>query len=93
MRTAYNPANWSPAFHDDPRHTALLDWLRANGIDPNRLPTNQVITIDNNRVRYVEYATDADGNKLVHNNEPVFEPKVSPLVIDLPPELDPGDTP
>lgn len=88
----YGPTHWDlTKFHEDPRRPILLQWMRANGIEPENTPVEQVIIVAGNprTIRHVVYVTDDAGRKIVAGNSPVFEARATPLKTAVPDRLMP----
>lgn len=73
------------------RRDALLDWVRANGIDPNAVPIDRDMTIedgpDGGRViRYWAYVLTSDGSKQTdrQTDGALLEQRTTPLVVPPP---------
>lgn len=92
----YGPGTWNlEAFYDDPRRPVLLDWLRANDIDPKGLPVEQCISVDvgegGSVIRYVRYVTSPDGSKLAtRDGHLLYEAHAAPLTVKPPEALLPA---
>lgn len=88
----YGPTHWDlTKFHEDPRRSILLQWMRANDIEPENTPVEQIITVAGNprTIRYTAYVTNDAGQKIVVGNSPVFEARVTPLKVAVPDRLMP----
>ncbi|MCX4792534.1 hypothetical protein OG369_42935 [Streptomyces sp. NBC_01221] len=78
-----------------PARPALLDWLRANGIDPNHVTEESPITISvtpagQRLINYTEFVRDEDGNVLVNAADSDLcsrEKRTVPCVVEPGPEL------
>lgn len=87
IRTIYDATTWSTDFYDDPRRPALLDWLNANGINPDHLPVEQRIVLEDDTIRYVAYAAADDGSKIKADHGPLLQPGATPCTVRPPAEL------
>ncbi|NUO43676.1 MAG: hypothetical protein HOV82_16760 [Streptomyces sp.] len=74
------------------RRDALLNWVRANGIDPNAVPTDKDLTIEDRPdggriIRYTTYVLTGDGHKQVaqaSDGGALLEERSVPLVVEPP---------
>lgn len=73
------------------RDRALRDWVRANGLNPNEIPINADMTIedtpDGRVIRYTAYTLSSSGAKLadpVRSGEALTEERAVPLVVEPP---------
>lgn len=75
------------------RRDALLNWVRANNIDPNTVPIDRDMVIEDSPdggriIRYHVYVFTDDGNKQVDPEQPVVTPwveeRTTPLVVPPP---------
>jgi hypothetical protein len=46
-----------------------MDWIRANGLDPNTLPRYQVVEVHENTLRVTEFVLNPDGSKKLSGDE------------------------
>lgn len=60
---------------------ALLEWVRANGLEPNDIPLHSSITVANDRITVEEYVRDDLGYIEVENDEPKRRMRVVPVVV------------
>jgi hypothetical protein len=74
------------------RADAVRDWARANGIDPNAVPVDADMTIEDTPagriIRYVAYLLTDDGDVRAdpfHDGQALREQRVVPLVVGPPP--------
>lgn len=83
---------WPVISSDKQRHTEILDWLRANGIDPNDVSADSTVTIepttDGHLIRYTALLRNAAGHHYVDPNDPDERPareeRTAPLAVLLP---------
>jgi hypothetical protein len=77
------------------RHDALLHWVRANGIDPDVVPQDRDLIVEDDpdggrRIRYHAYVLTDDGHKQVDPERPAVTPmmeeRTTPLVVPPPPD-------
>lgn len=91
-----NAVTWPTIGADEQRRTELFDWLRANGIEPNDVPTDSTVTIEpgdcgsavrhTHVVRHAVYLRNATG---FHYEDPATngaarEDRTVPLIVPLP---------
>lgn len=73
------------------RVDAIREWVRANGIDPNAVPTDKDMTIedspDGRIIRYTAYVLTDDGHKQVAqqpDGRALLEERTALLVVEPP---------
>lgn len=76
---------------DAQRHAELLDWLRANGIDPNDVSADRPVTIEpgphgGHVIRYTALLRNSSGRTYTaaDGNGPAIEERTTPLTAALP---------
>lgn len=79
-------------FHRSSRWPVMIDWLKANGINPSDVPLATPVTVEESIrrkpvIRYWVYVRDEDGKKLVADDEPVMEEQSTPLMVSIPTAL------
>lgn len=60
---------------DDERRSAMCEWARANGLDPEKV--DEWTEVSGDRIRYRELAGTRDG-------QPVWEERTAPLLVEFP---------
>ncbi|MEI5520702.1 hypothetical protein WB388_08815 [Streptomyces brasiliscabiei] len=86
----YEPA-MRPEFVGTDRHAEFLSWLKANGIDPEDVPTNTEITVETGTdggrlIRYTVYLRNANGAKYLDEatGEPAQQERTAPAQVEPP---------
>jgi hypothetical protein len=62
------------------KHPPLLNWLRANGLNPARLLYHQTVAIDAGLLTVIEFGIDEDGHKIILDDEPATKLVTVPLI-------------
>ena len=65
-------------------HPPVLNWLRANGLNPKHLPRDQVMEAGDGLLRVTEFVFTPDGYKKISGDGVVTESFVTTLI--SPPE-------
>jgi len=84
---------------DTSRRATVCDWLTANGIDPNHVPLDSDLTIDDAEqgpvLRYEAFALDEDGRRQLdeRGEGPAREVRTTPLVVKPPKWWQPYEKP
>lgn len=60
---------------DDERRSAMCEWARANGLDPEKI--GEWTEVSGDRIRYRELVGTRDG-------QPVWEERTAPLLVEFP---------
>lgn len=65
---------------------AVADWLRANDIDPNDVPIEGPITIEQGHIRYAALLRNEDGHRYVDEStgDAAREEQTAPLKVEPP---------
>lgn len=63
---------------------ALLDWVRAHGVDPNDIPVPSDVHIGPTKVTFERWLRDADGQIMLDGDWPMTETVTVPLVAPWP---------
>jgi len=55
------------------RHQPVINWLRGNGLNPARIPKDQVVEVGHGRLWVKQFVLNEDGNKIISGNGVVTE--------------------
>lgn len=86
----YEPEMW-PEFFGTHRHAEFLSWLKANGIDPEDVPTNTEITVETGTggdrvIHYTAFLRNEDGAKYLDEatGDAAHKERTAPVQVEPP---------